>query len=433
MYAGYLSFGGNVVINNDLTTGYAASYGCPLMWYDGPGCEGMNDALEEGWPYSGYPAEELPWYDAKLSSQSSRFMGVYGIDIGLVQDSTRSVALTEGIVDGGVIGRTRKGMKRMRLHAVLIGEGRDALDYGMAWLNAVIDPDACGQVSEKCGTADLDWFVECPPARDSFDPPLSDSAYQSRIDGLRRFMRTSAAEVGGIVISEFDRNGFFGYEVEVTFVSETPHILGMPQTYPLNPNTPSVVQDIVYNLVPTPSAELASGEVVVQTNYATNPSVESNTTDWSASVNAELSAAGAVTLARVTTIAAQGVASARSRFVSTAAGIDGRLRVQHAVALTGPAGATYSFNMWATLALISGTAALNGIRFRAVWRDAANAEFGNTLIGEVPTAGGAVSSRNVVPPIGATSCLVRAEGYIDSWASGATIDIYGDAVAVTVP
>jgi hypothetical protein len=433
MYVGYLRFGGNLVVNNELTRAYGAGQNCPMIWYKEPYCDTLAEALEEEFPYSDYPMEDLPWYDAKLSGQSSRFYGVYGIDISLVQDSTRTVPTVEGLTDGGVIGRTRKGMKRLRLRAVLVGQGRDAVDYGMAWLNAVIDPDACGQVSENCGVADLEWFADCPPEKSSFVPPISNANYLLEVDSYRRFLRSSAAESGAIVVSEYRRGDFFGYEVEVDFVSETPHVLGSSRTYPLNPESPSIIQDIVYNLVPTPSAEIADGEVILQTNYATNPSVETNDTGWSFSLNAAMTAAGSATLSRVTTIAAVGVASARLRYISTGAGTAGRTRVQHLVTLAGPAGATYSFNMWASLAVISGTAAINGIDFRAIWRDSGGAEMGSTVLGNLPSAGGAVSARNVLPPVGAASCWVRAEGIVDSWASGATIDIYGDAVAVTVP
>lgn len=835
MYTGYLRFGGNVIVNNELTRGYAGSLDCPVQWLREPYCPSLNEALGEPWPYSAVPATELPWYDPKLDDESSRFLGVYGIDFSLVQDSTRQVPTVEGITDGGVIGRTRKGMKRFRLRALLIGHGRDAADYGISWLNAAIDPDACGSVSYKCGTADLEWFADCPPARgtvpfqewqtvatnmltnpsmestgapavqrtnlhtnpsvevepvnfewdngaagtggtttsartpgegrdggasfrktwtvgetsasssanmrilgddfgtgsptvlpnteytasvyvklgglssnlrltmlemdagggfvsttqgppngaavgewfrlsvtkttgaatakvrfvlqvsgnqqwplggtwdvdqflleasagampyfdgstppdsdftaawtgapnaspstltatpvvgtgsqggarlnsstqwaasgarslrmvrsstattwttpvnvlpnvngttyevvgtlrsdadvgsigvqidratgnfrildvtvnnetkqfrgqyigngsgsprlalymtsdfavgeslwlddvmvsqvsglayfdgdtadvgvDSYtwtgtpnaststwerlydrERPQTDEEWQADIDILRRVLRTSAAESGPIVAAEYRRGDFFAYEVEVDFVSETPHILGISHTIPLDPASPSVIQDIVFNLMQTPSAELPGVSIVIATNYSLNPSVETDISQWAEVADGAVITTAMTDPVKSSELAASGTSSIKDTFTASTTATNGWFGVQQSVPLPADVGQRYSISVWASASLQSGTAVLGTIAATAIWQDAASATLRTDAIGAAtPAAGGARSAANIDPPANATKVLVRVQLNMTSWSTGAIVRLYTDALAVTNP
>src|SRR5690606_5859513 len=108
--------------------------------------------------------------------------------------STRSASVTEGIDDGAVIGRTRRSARQGRVRATLLARGRDALDYGISWLNSALDPDACGQHGTGCGTTDLEYLTDCPPARGEV-PDFTPWVEARR--NLWRYPADSASSIGG--------------------------------------------------------------------------------------------------------------------------------------------------------------------------------------------------------------------------------------------
>ncbi|AWY05287.1 minor tail protein [Microbacterium phage MementoMori] len=163
-YEGYLSLGGNEIVNNARVRGYAETAQCPMWWLRGPYCASMADALGQE-VYSAQTMNDAPWYDTDTPDRSRRFFGAFATSITGVYDSTRSASVVEGVDDGGRVGRVRKRARQVKVKALLMAQGRDALEYGMAWMNAALDPGACGQHGDTCGSTDLEFFVDCPPAR----------------------------------------------------------------------------------------------------------------------------------------------------------------------------------------------------------------------------------------------------------------------------
>lgn len=171
-YTGWLSFGGNELLNTPRAVGISQSAACPAFWLKENWCLSLRAVLGDA-PYVHENVRFAPWFDPANAEVSSRFYGAYGIDIEGLEDSTRQVQKTEGIRSGGVIGRTRKAMRPVRVRAVLLADGDDALEYGRAWLEAALDPGACGQHGGECGTTDVEYFATCPPLRgivDYFSP-----------------------------------------------------------------------------------------------------------------------------------------------------------------------------------------------------------------------------------------------------------------------
>lgn len=159
----WLSLGGNEIVNNARTLGYALTANCPMGWFKIPPCDTLAAATLAAEQYDDSERERSPWYDPVLPDVSGRFFGAYGLSIKGIEDSTRTATVTEGLGDGGVIGRVRKAPREVTVQAILAAEGQDALEYGVAWLNAALDPNACGQHGDACGTADLAYFSTCPP------------------------------------------------------------------------------------------------------------------------------------------------------------------------------------------------------------------------------------------------------------------------------
>lgn len=163
-YEGWFRFGGNEVVNNERARGIASTVECPMTWLKGPRCTSLSDALGD-LDYTAANLPDAPWFDSSLPDVSGRFYGVFALGAAGLNDSTRSASVLESIDDGATIGRTRKSARQVRVRAMLLAKGRDALDYGVSWLNAALDPDACGQHGTGCGTTDLEYLTDCPPAR----------------------------------------------------------------------------------------------------------------------------------------------------------------------------------------------------------------------------------------------------------------------------
>ena len=637
IYEGFLSIGGNEIVNNARTRGYAQSAEpCPMYWLKGDVCDAMNFALFEEVPYSYDAITFAPWYDPDVP-QSADFFGFFATAITEVLDSTRTVSRTEGITDGGVLGRTRKATKTMRVKGLLMGRGRRAIEYGQTWLSAAIDPGACGQHGSECGLTDVQWFADCPPDRANImawtewaetrrnliqnpafrtdantwtalggnsgsatitqatsgipgapvstfarlryvsgtwfrastpvadvipgkdytfsgifrsspsasdfrlfiqwrnaagsliaevpspDIPLTfagfrasftatappdavratlqygraagavndyvdatalmfeaapavrtyfdgsnteiigeaieyryawlgpvnasqsieetreyvsraqtDAEYQATIDEDIRYLHDAAAISGPLITNTLESGEFFAYEVELVFGAERPWVYGVSKDVELPPTIPIVIQDIPYNLVPAPSAELASGDVITARNLSTNPSVETDATGWSTTADQTAILASQVVGARSTALASVGAASYRALFTAPSAGSNGWFSAQQTVVLTDPL-ERISVNLWAALIPLAGTSSPTQVDVTMFWRTAADATISTVELGTIPVAGGFISVSSLLPPANAAKVIVRAVARMGSWSSGATVQLFTDALAVTVP
>lgn len=164
VYDGYLRMGGNEIVNSPRAEGFTRSFDCYVPWLVGESCPFLQDAIGDS-PYSYANIASAPWYDPSNPEVSSRVLGVYGMGFTGVKDSTRSVQVTEGLDDGGVIGSMRKGVRQVRARIAIVAIGDDAMEYARTWLEAALDPGACGQHAEECGTTDVEYLAACPPER----------------------------------------------------------------------------------------------------------------------------------------------------------------------------------------------------------------------------------------------------------------------------
>lgn len=166
-------------MNSARTLGYMSSGDCPTNWIVCPPCDGLVDASGDA-PYTMANITEAPWYDVE-HEPTHRFFGVHALSIEGLNDSTRTAQISEGITDGGVVGRVRHAVRQVRVRALLSGNGEDALEAGLDWLKAALDPDSCGTHGNSCGAVDSCFYTACPPERSTFDtgswvdtPPIED-------------------------------------------------------------------------------------------------------------------------------------------------------------------------------------------------------------------------------------------------------------------
>lgn len=444
IYEGYLSMGGIELVNNSRTHGIMTSaQPCPMYWLRGDVCETMNAALFEPGAYAYDTIDLAPWFDPDVP-QSSDFYGFFAYSITEALDSTRTVSRTEGIGPGGFLGRTRKATKTMRVRGLLLGRGRLAIEYGQAWLSAAVDPGTCGQHGSECGLTDLEWFADCPPERGwvtvppippATEPttrPQTDAEYAATIDTYRRYLHDVACISGPIITGTLEVGDFMAYEVELVFGAERPWVYGKTRDVVLPPSTPVVIQDVPYNLVPYPSAELAAGEVVVAQNSSPNPSVETNATDWALVADGVQITGARLSGARSTALAAVGAASFRVLFTANAAGANGWFGAQQIVPIANPT-RRRSINVWTAQVPGVGVPVLGTLEVIAFWRNGSGTVLREDALGTVPLAGGVISAKSILPPVGTVDVVVRTRLNVTSWANGNTIQLFTDALAVTVP
>lgn len=428
-------------------------YYCNINWFTDAGkCDTLHEALfpsqetflppaseDELLPWeAGNIPVQAPWYSesALENGPASEFFGVYALSVTALSDSTRDLTITEGIADGGILGRTRLAVPQFRFRVMLTAASMQGIEYGTRWLSASLDEQNCTIHGPSCGSSDLMFFVACPPP---FDPNSGGGYVQwwSDVNSMVRIYHDAKCTEGPIVIEDtFRPENSYGRVVEFTIAAGVPNLFGFTDPFmetdvPLSGS--QVISDIPRNSIPTPSAELA-GEtpVIVATNYSTNPSVEVDVTGWVASSEGT-TGLGTVAGARSTTLAAVGTASYRVQFTATGAGSAGVLQASQTVTLpTGmPESLGYSVNLWSSMQS-AGTPVLGGIESSVVWSDGAT-DLRTDVLGAADSDGGPQSKTSIIPPAGATVATVRARGTVSSWASGDVVNLYADAVAVTIP
>ncbi len=631
--------GGNEIINSARTAGYLSSGDCPVNWIVCPPCDGVADAQDDD-EYTADNISSAPWYDVE-DEPTHRFLGVHALSIEGITDSTRTGTVAEGITDGGVVGQIRHAVRQVRARVLLSARGEDALESGLSWLDAALEPDACGQHGASCGAVDACFYIACPPAReditvdsivwndpltnhftnpravaagsnpwgslsggtasyittfpgpvstarrftvatagsparavalqmpevllgdgasvrvlmtvnasapfsvasvrtrpaanspasetvlsstivggvipagvstieawgnafvgapsgtaavvvlatpatvgdtlditqiiveyanspsaiyfdgstpDSTSPPKDyswtgtqdaststyrsgtatgipdEAAYQDAVDDLFRSLHNVTCISGPLIEQKIHRGMLWGYIVEFTLAAGTPWVYGITKPIALSPSLPIVIQDVPFNLVPYPSAELASGTVVAATNLSNNPSVETDAANWAK--NSSVVVAADVVGARSTSLASDGSASFRSRFTaSNTSAVAGTITAENTSATfaSAVAGQRMSISMWVSAQVVSGTAVIQKTEVFAIWRNGSTV-LRTDLVGTAPAVGGgAVASKSMAVPVGATNVIVQAKTTLTSWSTGAIVDLYADAVAITVP
>lgn len=268
MYEGFASFGGIEVVNS--RRAWARSSAARAGWYLRPAPTGLDTALNEDFA----DPTTAPWYDDALPDVSSRFYGIYGLSFRGTPDSVRSTPLTQNSGDGAVLGAPRRGSRSVVVRVSLIARGRDALEYGQAWLQTIMDTAGCGQ-SVDCDRADVLFFSQ---------PPTT----PEEVVDYSRFLKYAGVTSGPFETATYTSRGIYVAEMEWTWTSERPYVYGPNREIGIELAMDfALIQDAPINWVPYPSAELEEDgpgytRPILAKNLITNPSLESSSTGWSA-------------------------------------------------------------------------------------------------------------------------------------------------------
>ena len=165
-WIGYWVYDGNEIINVSRTEAYATHAG---LGFFRPVYKNEALALMLGDNYrSPLQDDDTPWTDPD-QLESYDFYGVYPLDITGVEDSTVNSEVVESTLDGGHVGRARRGTRTMVFSALLIGASECALEYGLRWLRVALNGGGCikqqRRESSDCGGHELE-FLNCYPLLD---------------------------------------------------------------------------------------------------------------------------------------------------------------------------------------------------------------------------------------------------------------------------
>lgn len=438
MFDGYLKIGDVELVNSARARGYGETAECPIFWYQDE-CEGLHDALLEPLAYTSANIASAPWYDLR-NPESARFYGVTGAGFRTISNSTRYADFTEGITDGGVVGQPRRSGRSVRIRAWISADGEDALEYGMSWIESALRLRQCS-LDASCGGSSVEFFVSCPPTRDSVPDgaggmrPETDEEYMARVDPLRRLLHGVKAVSGPLEVETRQSvNGrHWGREVEFTLYAERPGVFSAPRSIVIPPTVPTLTQDAPYNLAPYPSAELASGTVIVAENLSTNPSVETNATGWAATSAVVSGATVGVTGGRSTEIAASGAASYLVTGTGSGVGVSDVIAQQN-VTVAPVAGSRYSLTIWSAMLFTGSGGSGVSLGAKVEWRNSGGTVLRTDSMGSITSAfaGNVFALKSVAPPSGAVTARVIVTGRANFTAS-TVAKVFADALAVSIP
>ena len=176
MYIGYLALGGQSltddrfeIINTDRALAYVEEFNrivrsgefdpgfsC-IDWIDNcDTCPGYGDVFAPGADYISPSHDPAPWFDP-LVMDSDRFLGLIGIDVSGVDDSTGTARVEQALGGGGAIGRRRYGARTMVVRCLAIAVDECGMQVGLNWLRCQRDV-----VSAEC-VGDTLWYLDCCP------------------------------------------------------------------------------------------------------------------------------------------------------------------------------------------------------------------------------------------------------------------------------
>lgn len=179
MYQGWMSFGGQELVNSARTKAYFDHVGIPgLSLFDVSGCENFNEVLGDK-PYTNPFVDQPSWVDPD-NPDTWDFFGLYPLSAEGIENSTRTGAPIEKSSDGGFVSSVRKAGREMRFTGILVGRTTAAVQTGMSWLRQVLDGDTCAQTI-GCTGNHFCYLAACPevcedsPEADSVDDPFGPS------------------------------------------------------------------------------------------------------------------------------------------------------------------------------------------------------------------------------------------------------------------
>lgn len=190
-------------------------------------------------------------------------------------------------IDGVVVATTTAGVpfRYSGTGAVEISSGRwdGMLLAGPDYSGAYFDGSMPGDPTNRfLWTGEPNASTSTWQTRRYSTRPETDEEYFPRVDAVTRVLHGVSAISGPLEVETVQSSDgrHWGREVEFTLYSEQPGIYSKPRSLGTLVSIGEVVDDVVRNLVPYPSAELSQNKVIVAYNHVTNPSLEVADVNW---------------------------------------------------------------------------------------------------------------------------------------------------------
>lgn len=224
-FNGYLSLGGNELLNSARVAAYADGLGITAISCQS--CDLLPRALGDD-PYTSPDQDDAPWWDPAVVA-SKDFAGVLGVEITGLDGPVNSREVVPLAGDGAALSPVRRKPREILVRAYLFARTDCALSYGRSWLAAAVRGGSCGL---PCVGDDL-CFLSCCPA--SCPQPLPGQEDPCGDAEWRTLYNVGVLE-GPIPRSLTRVSGGFMQEVEFTLTAGNPFIFHVPKLVTTGPN-----------------------------------------------------------------------------------------------------------------------------------------------------------------------------------------------------
>lgn len=258
---GYFQYDGTEIVNLSRVTTYARNFG--LNWLRTDPNSALGPILGE--TYNSPMVDDAPWMDADEDA-GMEFYGVYPLEVTGLEDSTVSAAVTESVLDGGVVNRPRRATRSVVFSLALLGSSESGVEYGMRWLKNALSGAPC-QGLEDCTGSQLCYLSSEPfLPTGSLDPTEC-------LDPLLRTLHKVTITTGPIITSKFTLpSGGYAWTVSLTAVAGDPFefMVERPLVEGFLSGTPTIYVDPAYPPALTNHSWVNAGGVVTQ-EYSCTP------------------------------------------------------------------------------------------------------------------------------------------------------------------
>jgi hypothetical protein len=217
MYNGYVEVAFEEVVNTHRAVAYAAQAG--LGWVKGcDQCHSITAAHGEAYLTPMRDAalgDPPPWWGDGSNPDALEFLGVMGLSVQNVDDSTRRISTIDRAGGGGFIGGLTYQMRSIVVRAVAIAASDCALGFGLEWLRGI-------DTAQSCGNTQINMYDCCPnlTMADCDDPDCTQACVLPR---LRSFYDARVTE-GPTVLRRREMSKGAMAEIEFTITCGDPGI-----------------------------------------------------------------------------------------------------------------------------------------------------------------------------------------------------------------
>lgn len=212
MFTGWLSFAGTELANTARLSAYRDALLPTLQLFDCGNCGDFAEAMGDE-PYTTPIGDDAEWADPDRP-ESLGFLGFLPTSLSGFTDSTRTAGKTESLLDGGAVGRVRRGTREMRVSGWLIGNSEAAAEAGLSWMKAALDGSSCADCEPG---DDLCFLLACPED-------------VTQAESYTRHIRRVTCTSGPTRIAERNLSSCGGYmiQIEFGFTAGSPYVYSEP-------------------------------------------------------------------------------------------------------------------------------------------------------------------------------------------------------------